>query len=359
MAPSPTFPSPSSSISDSTLPTPDQPYTSSRPSLVSQQDPNTSPPLPMDPTPKQPGDECQTLVAPINPSSRRQDPPEDIFTVPAPNPRFRSGSHDITTSNPGMAPRRSAAHPTTRAAPPPPILLRRPAGESEDVPLATGSSASSGPQSPQAAPVGLNISGLPANTSSIDLEEEFDSLPDLAPSPHRAFFSKADPNGAPISPAWQSFETAFPPSGPTGASPQHHKAKNSLDVPFSPLGTRSGEKRFEPTPTHGIHARNLSLFFPQPGAAPPPAGGRLSVPHSPMVKGSGSPQPEVSPAGDADRKVFGGAGDWSFGTAHGGAKGTPEGSKRSKRRGHHVSLLRLHTTITHDHRKSISLTVCF
>jgi len=180
---------------------------------------------------------------------------------------------------------------------------------------------------------GLNIRGLTLPTAgkiSHDLkdsgeerEDERDSLADLAPSPRVAAF-KAALSGpspeTPLSPAWQSFD-ASPSIRQNAASP--------TGVPGpSPLGPR----RFDPTPTHGLHARNLSLYFPSPGAK---ATGGVKGDIFRNEGGEGSEN--VLPAGE-DRKVFGGKGGWSFGEQNiDGLALSPEQAKRGKRRGHHVS----------------------
>jgi hypothetical protein len=190
------------------------------------------------------------------------------------------------------------------------------------------------------------------NDKQEEMEEGFDSVPSLggyvpSPSPRRTVF-RAGPNpiqalDAPTSPSWQSmtspnpnFNYNFPNASGSGSpSPpgiSSARFRQALDVPPSPLGAGAGGRRFDPTPQHGIHARNLSLYFPQPGQK------EGAVVLSPemiaerrMSVGSGIPTGE--------RNVFGGSGDWSFGK---GPKGDGEGlqtpdAKRGKRRGHHVS----------------------
>jgi len=135
-------------------------------------------------------------------------------------------------------------------------------------------------------------------------------------------------NAVPVSPAWQSITPPKPSPNRSRPSPSPQPRRQaSLDTgpPMSPLGP----ERFEPTTTHGLHSRNLSLFFPQPGAPGDPA---TSLYRSPEEV-----QEAVMPEG---KKVFGGAGDWKFGSSRfddgTSTVETPEGAKRSKRRGHHV-----------------------
>ena len=180
---------------------------------------------------------------------------------------------------------------------------------------------------------GLNIRGLTLPTAgkispdlneNEDKEDERDSLADLAPSPRVAAFKAALSGPSPeipMSPAWQSFE-ASPSMRQNAASPP------GVSVP-SPLGPR----RFDPTPTHGLHARNLSLYFPSPGAK---ASGGVKGDIF-RNDGNGEGSENVLPAGE-DRKVFGGKGGWSFGEQNiDGQALSPEQAKRGKRRGHHVS----------------------
>jgi len=185
---------------------------------------------------------------------------------------------------------------------------------------------------------GLNIRGLtlptagkisPDQNEIEDKEDERDSLADLAPSPRVAAFKAALSGPSPeipMSPAWQSFE-ASPSMRQNAASPP------GVSVP-SPLGPR----RFDPTPTHGLHARNLSLYFPSPGAK---ASGGVKGDIF-RNDGNGEGSENVLPAGE-DRKVFGGKGGWSFGEQNiDGQALSPDQAKRGKRRGHHVrSLTRL------------------
>ena len=229
-------------------------------------------------------------------------------------------------------------------------------------PRRTGRSPSGGAMGSGGA--GLNIRGLTLPTagkitSSADEggrgndEERADSLGDLIPSPRVNAFKAAllQPSPEiPISPAWQSFDASpgrrvtSPRVGP-GAG--HHPASPSMmfapsgSAP-SPLGPRANERRFDPTPTHGLHARNLSLYFPSPGHQPRASiGGNGS--RDPFMQGAEGFQEEetVLPAGE-EKKVFGGKGGWSFGGQNGaaGVDGqalSPEHAKSSKRRGHHVS----------------------
>jgi hypothetical protein len=196
-----------------------------------------------------------------------------------------------------------------------------------------------------AAPKGLNIPGVFVDGSSApirragaaageELEAE-DQLPELLPSPRRSTFQSSISDAAPSSP-WQSFDSPrwdrsssldVPP--PLSASaygspvqPSHARRTSSL----APSPMSASQPRFDPTPEHGLHARNLSIYFPRPDA--------------PSQEGSRSPGPEseppqvVLPAGE-ERSVFARNGEWSFGQPT--DDNAPEGSKRSKRRGHHVS----------------------
>ncbi|WVN89534.1 uncharacterized protein L203_104759 [Cryptococcus depauperatus CBS 7841] len=152
-------------------------------------------------------------------------------------------------------------------------------------------------------------------------EEDGDELPELASSPRRL---NSNTNGGPSSPSWQSFD-----SPPSPYSPAFGKNKrNSLEIP-SPLI----KSRFEPTPTHGIHSRNLSLYFPQPGQLPKKDNDNNALVPSPemdiLIPST------VSMAGE--KQAFGGTSNWSFGQPNDGSETkllTPE-VKRSKRRGHH------------------------
>jgi len=189
---------------------------------------------------------------------------------------------------------------------------------------------------------GLNIRGLTLPTAGKissasrddgeDKEDEGDSLADLAPSPRVAAFKAALSGPSPeipLSPAWQSFEAspAMCHSNPNTASPP------GVSVP-SPLGPR----RFDPTPTHGLHARNLSLYFPSPGQKAT-GGVKGDIFRN---EGNGEGSENVLPAGE-DRKVFGGKGGWSFGEQNiDGQALSPEQAKRGKRRGHHVSTITCH-----------------
>jgi hypothetical protein len=205
---------------------------------------------------------------------------------------------------------------------------------------------------------GLNIRGLTLPTAGKispaprengggdgeEKEDERDSLADLAPSLRVAAFKAALAGPSPeipMSPAWQSFDaspamrhshssTASPPSG---------------SVP-SPLGPRGNERRFDPTPTHGLHARNLSLYFPSPGQQ---AGSSGKIVKGDIFRDDGNggqAEEKVLPAGE-DRKVFGGKGGWSFGEQKlDGQALSPEQAKRGKRRGHHVGFIAITLSIS-------------
>ncbi|OWZ58188.1 hypothetical protein C368_01363 [Cryptococcus neoformans 125.91] len=228
--------------------------------------------------------------------------------------------------------------------PPPRIFLRRENAEKPTRVTASGTEHRSSHR--QAAAKGLNISGLPLpeiTTNTIveqgyiedkpSKEDENDALPELA-SPRRLNFGNSE--NAPVSPAWQSIES--PKSNqysPGGKRQSIHcfTSQPNLEIP-SPLGPKF--RRFEPTPNHGIHSRNLSLFFPQPGSTLPPKSTSPGLIPSPDFG-----ETTLIPSSDSsnEKKVFGGAGNWSFGQARpeaGGSAGllTPD-VKRSKRRGHH------------------------
>ncbi|WWC72408.1 uncharacterized protein I206_106370 [Kwoniella pini CBS 10737] len=332
----PTLPSPASTSSTETsIPTPDQSYSSRRSSVVSPYlysfsmsedqeagdvfSPTSSGPLLSlngEDTPKGNG---KATVAPV--SINHGLLPNGIAS-PTPFSRRRSN-----TGN--------------RAPAPPPIFLRRATGvenadQDEIVPVpGSASTTSSMPDSAK----GLNISGMmiPSLSSPTEIEqenshggEEGDALPELMASPRpRLNFNMAE--GAPASPAWQSIE-ATPSLTGLNASTSWGR-RTSLEVP-SPLGPRNNERRFDPTPQHGIHARNLSLFFPQPGnPIPPRPDGSPALMESPVQLND-----SMIPSVGGDRNVFGGTGNWSFGQASASqdenGMQTPD-VKRSKRRGHH------------------------
>ncbi|OCF34448.1 hypothetical protein I316_03962 [Kwoniella heveanensis BCC8398] len=335
--PNPPSPSSSSSTTETTIPTPDQPYSSRRSSVASPAIYTYSM------SGRKGEDEGGDL---FSPSTSTIDEVEGSDT-PQPKGRYTSSSLESTMSHQSMngmvSPTpfsRRRSNTANRAPPPPPIFLRRATGMADDdedevVPIPGSASTSSQPGSAR----GLNIAGLEmphiASPGVIEDEgeneeaEDNDALPELLASPRpRLNFGNAD--GAPASPAWQSFE-APPSSGPQSSASWGRKS--SLDVP-SPLGPRTNEKKSEPTPQHGLHARNLSLYFPQPGSStlPKPNG-------SPMLMESPvQPNETLMPSAGGDRNVFGGTGNWSFGQSlidkEDGIQ-TPEGVKRSKRRGHH------------------------
>ncbi|ORX41191.1 hypothetical protein BD324DRAFT_48356 [Kockovaella imperatae] len=335
----------SSSVAETILPTPDQPYSSRRSSLAS--------PQVMDPAHHDDGDrdtccppddsvakDRQDVNASTSPASSAK--PQPIISVDRAQRPF---STSTSMSNRSI---RNASNPNPRAPPPPPILLRRPtdidSAHVEDIPLRTGSSGGAGSPSRSNAR-GLNIAGLaPVLDGSVEPEtrEEQDALhalPVVLPSPRRPFFAGADNHGAPKSPAWQSFEVA---QSRAPASPNKGR-RQSTELPFSPLGPNANvlnlpanpltPSRFDPTPQHGIHARNMSLFFPTPGQ---PSSDKLSVPPTPnFASAEGTAVMQAPHAGSKHKMPFGGSGEWTFGRAGGGtATGTQETS-RSKRRGHH------------------------
>jgi hypothetical protein len=173
-----------------------------------------------------------------------------------------------------------------------------------------------------------------------DADEEKDNVGDLPPTPSRHSFHGASlaalmgerpttptrESGRPSSPSspWSPLEAATSPARrtqPLARPPSWHR--NSLEVP-SFVGAEP--RRFEPTPTHGLHARNLSTYFPHPGVPLPPA--------SPTLEGA----EQVIPQGD--RTAFGGPQDWQFGESPTGEMEGGEQMRRGKRRGHHVSTSR-------------------
>ncbi|WWC65415.1 uncharacterized protein I303_108033 [Kwoniella dejecticola CBS 10117] len=333
----PTLPSPSStSTTDSSLPTPDQSYSSRRSSLASPYLYSFS------------MSEDQENGDVFSPSTSKA--PSALNGDDTPQGKGKAAAPPITVE-PGLLPNgiasptpfsRRRSNTANRAPAPPPIFLRRAtgienAGEDEVVPI-PGSASTTSSSAPVSAK-GLNISGMmmPSLSSPTEIEqeqpdggEEGDALPELMASPRpRLNFNTME--GAPASPAWQSIE-ATPSSAGLSASASWGR-KMSLDVP-SPLGPRNNERRFDPTPQHGIHARNLSLFFPQPGnPIPPRPDGSPALMESPV-----QPNESLMPSAGGERNVFGGTGNWSFGQASApqdeNGLQTPD-VKRSKRRGHH------------------------
>lgn len=354
------YPSPASSAAESILPTPEQPYHSRQSSLHSTPSVESSPPLPSISPP------VITKTPPLYASEDMSRASTIVPSVPAPSHPSRPPSMSIRhPHSPHRSPRsqrRSATHPNPRAPPPPPILLRRPTDAAhpgryqEDVPLATGSSSgSSNSKSPTRSTFGgLNIAGVELREGGIG--EESDSLSELLKTPARTNFFSKDQHGAgaPVSPAWQSFDKTSPhlQGSPAGRG---HRARGSMDLPFSPLGSARQNSvgtrgAFEPTPEHGIHARNLSLYFPQPGQRPATEE-RVGSPFSTSPENFESiPQfAGEQPGAGKERKVFGGTGDWSFGRSHASlGPDAAEGSKRSKRRGHHVSSIVISPRYTTD-----------
>lgn len=241
---------------------------------------------------------------------------EDVFSVPPPlGLPFESREDELS-----FAPSASRAVNATgnrrttlagdRAAAPPPILVRRPT----ELP----NRADPGPSytaTPSRRGSGLNILGIPDPTGSIE-KEAADTVPPLVPtpSPRRSAFRSAlnNADGAPPSPAWPSLDQSSP-------------RPYSLEVPT--VGSPLTGRHFDPTPQHGLHARNLSLYFPQPGQS------SKGTPGSPLFASPEEIQHSVMAGTEGDRSVFGGSGNWSFGKSV-EAK-TPE--TRGKRRGHHVS----------------------
>ena len=336
--------SPASSLADSILPTPDQDFSSRRASLSPQvvSDMSSPPILDTEEVLKPEVKTHEIIIPPPTLTVRadvRPNPPRLIGRQPPISMSTPSTKRNLTSS----------AQNTQRAPAPPPIMLRRPTGKhggpAEDIPLATGSSTSSGPASPNRSTTprrvtnggGLNISGLPTMTGSVEKEEEekdqLPALPDLLPSPRRKFFLQSDAEGQPKSPAWQSFEVDHRLS--PGSPSTRNRPRGSVEMPFSPLSPNSNDKRFDPTPQHGIHTRNLSLFFPSPGQQH----GRLSVPATPNFLSPEETHRSVVPlpAGSEEKKPFAGNADWRFGQPTGeNSLETPDEVKRGKRRGHHV-----------------------
>ena len=352
----------SSSGADTVLPTPNQPYSSRRGSLNSPEVADGSDPM----SPTSP--HIHLLLADNESKSSMSFasiPPPSV----APQPRdaeHATTRHERLPSAVSMSSslRRANTGPSTRAPPPPPILLRRPSDVNgvsvEDFPLRTGSSTGSASNgvlpSPRGnangaiiAARGLNIAGIPSTAGGsvmADAEEEMDALPalpEVLPSPRRAFFAHADPTNMPKSPAWQSFEVS--PRSPAPSPSSGPLRRGSTDHVFSPLGPKGNgasahprtPSKFDPTPQHGIHARNLSLFFPSP-ATDNDGERRLSVPLTPQFLSTEDMSTAVMPAGmSSHKRPFGGAGEWSF-RARVEQDGSPSPAiGRSKRRGHHVS----------------------
>ncbi|KAL7422453.1 hypothetical protein Q5752_003101 [Cryptotrichosporon argae] len=285
------------------------------------------------------------------------------YSLFSPTDAYAPTSPDVFTSPPSAEHTMLPPAQHKRRAAPPPIVLATPADADISPP-----STPSAPRRPHAhghahARGGLNIAGLAFP------DEAADALAELVPSPgagRRAFAAALEQGaGAPASPAW------MPMSPPYVSAAAAAARRESLDVPGtsgqgahgfthtrnysyghaqargpafaspfpppSPLGARAhalapagagtdsppqGPRRFEPTPQHGLHARNLSLFFPQPGGAAPP----------PPPPGSAA----AAPAGYSliptpDKRAGSGMGMGS-GTAANGAA-TPDA--RGKRRGHH------------------------
>ncbi|WWC92103.1 uncharacterized protein L201_007057 [Kwoniella dendrophila CBS 6074] len=343
----PSMPSPSSSTStaetETTLPTPDQSYSSRRSSLASpyihsfsmsdDQSDVFSPSL-------QPLNQWNAADGTETPKSKGSVPSVSIDTTSS-----QPNGNELASPTPFSRRRSNTGN---RAPPPPPIFLRRATGmdntdEDEIIPI-PGSASTTTSSQPNSAK-GLNIAGMsiPSLLSTAEIEqegpvpeeEEGDALPELMASPRgRLNFNVSSTDGIPSSPAWQSID-ATPSSAGLNSSSSWGR-RTSLDVPVpSPLGPRHNEKRFEPTPQHGIHARNLSLFFPQPGHP---------IPQRPddspaLMESPVQPNESLMPSAGGERNVFGGTGSWSFGQAstsqdENGLQ-TPEGVKKSKRRGHH------------------------
>ncbi|EIW69877.1 hypothetical protein TREMEDRAFT_68343 [Tremella mesenterica DSM 1558] len=225
--------------------------------------------------------------------------------------------------------RRSSTTPTRH--PPPPIsILSTPSDHRSHglFPVDTRSSS------------GLAITGLVDHQSSIEqafdndtisAAEAGDALPEMTPSPGRLAFRTTDHNGNPVSPApWHGFD--IPSPGPRRSTQHFHPLPSPL-----PTKTRHGsvndKTMFEPTPMHGLHARNLSLFFPQPGKAPVPQteGNGHTLIASPEQAGESL----IPDATGLSRDRFGGQGGWSFGQGAAGPLLVSPDVKHSKRRGHH------------------------
>lgn len=236
---------------------------------------------------------------------------------------------------PGMSRTRSG----TRAPAPPPIFLRK----------SNGISPRTAADDRLPSPEGPGSAGASEELAS----EATDNVPEMAVTPRRATFQAGlnNSDGAPPTPAWQSFDSprmpasgraslGVPPFSASRGSPSLSYA--APGYPYSPVVARSGasagilqsptpssDGRFEPTPQHGIHARNLSIFFPQPGKGSADAN---------QENGEEAPETVISgsAAGAAgEKKRFPGEGEWTFGKSSRQSVSTPE--PKGKRRGHHVS----------------------
>ncbi|KAL0253517.1 hypothetical protein I308_100889 [Cryptococcus tetragattii IND107] len=301
--------SPASSISatETTLPTPSPSFSRSSP-RVAQMSVNEVP------------DDDNILSLPTaEDHSVALGSPEESKT---PQAKVPSISVDNTMGVDDVSPTPHPRQNATRMVrpPPPPIFLRRENGEESTEVTAPGTEPRSSHR--QAAAKGLNISGLPIpeiTTNTIveqgDIEDEpgqedeDDALPELV-SPRRLNFGNSE--NVPVSPAWQSMDSPTSNQYSPGRKRQSiHRfpLQSNLEVP-SPLGPKS--RRFEPTPNHGIHSRNLSLFFPQPGSIPPPKAASQGLIPSPELG-----ETTLIPRADSsnEKKMFNGAGNWSFGQA--------------------------------------------
>lgn len=234
---------------------------------------------------------------------------------------------------PGMSRTRSG----TRAPVPPPIFLRK----SDDIsPRTAADDRIPSPDAP----------GSAGATEDLAVEAT-DNVPEMAMTPRRATFQAGLNNseGAPSTPAWQSFDSPrLPASGRASLGvPPFSASRGSPSLsyqPYSPVVARSSASagilpsptppngRFEPTPQHGIHARNLSIFFPQPGKGGAEVNNKENGEEAPetVISGSGA-----GAAAAGDKKRFPSEGEWTFGKTSKQSVSTPE--PKGKRRGHHVS----------------------
>ncbi|CAK9785843.1 hypothetical protein CC85DRAFT_287658 [Cutaneotrichosporon oleaginosum] len=178
-----------------------------------------------------------------------------------------------------------------------------------------------------------------------EAEDTVPDLNDLPPTPnkrhslnfdHPVTPTRMDGQRSPASPSWAPLEMS--PQAQLrefGASPRarpptwHHMDRpaswhrNSLEVPafyVAPSPQEKPTRAFEPTPQHGLHARNLSAYFPHPGV---PARAPSPTPAQPAGD-------SVIP--DADKSAFGAGADYA---APPPVEEATERPRTSKRRGHH------------------------
>lgn len=186
-----------------------------------------------------------------------------------------------------------------------------------------------------------------------DAEEEADGVGELPMTPNRSnrmsltFDRPSSPRDRPNSPSWAPMDTPSDTPLRSQRSPRPNSwHRNSLEVPsfYKPPSPSPSHESFENGHQH-VHARNLSIYFPQPGVPLPP--------RSPSNDAGESVIPE------ANNSAFGGAADW-------GAQEMGSPDTRSKRRGHHVRYIselaysstniHCHTTSSHSwtrHRRMV------